>query len=259
MKKLLLLIFTISLLSHKAHSQVDENPIEKIAYKVLQNEMFSNRFLKNFVFIKTNFFKKKALSDMDKSIAKFDDNLSFIILHLPYDKEVKEAYIKLQNYWNIYRIALTNYENENYESLIIKTKKFNKLLANLSKSVIHKHHQYEKKKKLFEKIPYLVNSVKMVDNFAIAYVLKNSLELENAYNYFDLSFSDGKKYLKKLGKDKAKGNIYISIISDLNMSLDGIKNIFEKNSYSPKMMYSESNNFSKLAFKLLDHLFNKAK
>ncbi len=259
MKKYLLLFITILTLSFDGKAQIDDNPIYILSEKLYQNEMLANRFFKNFVFIKTNTFKKKALLDMDKSLAKFDDNLSYIILHLPENKDAQENFIKLQNFWNLYRIAITNYEQKNYKSLINKTRKFNKMLVKLTSSVLHKHPKYAHHKKMMEMAQHVADNQKNIDNIAIAYVLKGGLEMEDAYNYFDISFGDLKKGLKKLGKNKTIAAKATGIVNDLRITLESIKDLYDKDGYKPKMMFSNINNYAKKSFKLLDFIINNLK
>jgi len=258
MKKYIVII-SLLFLSLTGFSQVNENPIETLSEKLYQNEMLSNRFFRNFVFIKTNTFKKKVLADMDKSLAKFDNNLSYIILHLPYDKKVKEEYIKLQNYWNIYRINITNYDNKNYKSLIGKSKKLNELISNLTTSILKKHRQYNTHKKMIEMAQYTTDNVKTIDNIAIAYVLKNSLNVHNAFDYFDIDYGSLKKGLKKIGKNKIISSTSADLIADLKTNLQSIQSLVEKKDYIPKMMYSNVNNYTKKSFKLLDIIIKNIK
>ncbi len=251
MKKYIL-ILSIVLIHFAGLAQVNDNPIEVLSEKLYQNEMLSNRFFRNFVFIKTNTFKKKVLADMDKSLAKFDDNLSYVILHLPQNKDIKENYIKLQNYWNVYRINITNYDAKNYKSLIGKTQKLNKLISSLITSILRKHPQYGSHKKMIEMAQYNTENTKTVDNIAIAYILKNGLEMNEAFDYFDIDFGSLKKGLKKLGKNKNITALAPDLVNDLKTNLETIQSLLEKENYNPKMMYSNINNYSKKSFKLLD-------
>jgi len=252
-------IATFIFINFPVFSQVNENPIEILSEKLFQNEMLSNRFFRNFVFIKTNTFKKKVMTDMDKSLAKFDNNLSYIILHLPYDKKVKEDYIKFQNFWNIYRINITNYDNKNYESLINKSKKLNKLISTLTTNILRKHKHYNNHKKMIEMTQYATENVKTIDNIAIAYVLKNGLNVDDAFDYFNIDYGSVKKGLKKIGKNKTITNVAPDLITDLKTNLQSIQSLTEKKEYAPKMMFSNVNNYSKKSFKLLDIILKNIK
>jgi hypothetical protein len=258
MKKILLYVFIIgSLWSTRA--QINDNPINVLTEKIMQNELLVNRFLRDFVFIKTNTFKKKVLIDMDKSLAKFDDNLSYLILHLPQNSESKDDFIKLQNLWNVYRIAITNYEKKNYKSLIIKTKKLNRQLKKLKKDVLINHKDYSKNKKFLELADYVADNEKMINGLATAYVLKGGLETPEAFDYFDTNFGFMEKHLKKLGKNKVLATSSASLINDLKNDLKSIKALSEKETFNPKMMYSNVNSYSKKSFKLLSNILQLIK
>jgi len=258
-KQLFFFLFIYFSLFSNGIAQVDDNPIGTLSEKLLQNELLSNRFLRNAVFIKTNTFKKKALADMDKSLAKFDDNLSYVILHLPYAREIKDDYLKLQNMWNVYRLKVTDYENPNYKSLVVKTRKLTDQLRLLNKSILKKHKAYSKNKKVFEETQYVLENGIMADNIATAYVLKNGLNFPDAYGYFDIDFGQMKKNLKKLGKYEPVKKQDKDILVDLNTSIEAFESMMNKSSYNPKMMYSTVNSFSKKSFKLLNNILQNLK
>jgi hypothetical protein len=232
-------------------AQINDNPVDVLATKLYENELLSNRFFRNFVFIKTNTFKNKAMSDMDRSLAKFDDNLSYIILHLPYDKEVKDDYLKLQNFWNVYRLNITNYNSENYKRLISKTQRLEKLITELNKKILSKHPDYSAHKSLISLASLAVENGKNVDKMATAYILKYGLNVADAYNYYEFDFSGLKKNLKKIRKNKLLQGKVNDLVTDLNTTVDSIKTLIEKDKYNPKMMYAYVNAYTKKTFKLL--------
>ena len=258
MKKILLYILIIASLWN-SNGQIDDNPLNLLSEKILQNELLSNRFLRDFVYIKTNTFKKKVLVDMDKSLAKFDDNLSYLILRLPQKVDAKDDFIKLQNLWNVYRIAITNYDKKNYKSLILKTQKINKLLVKLKKEILTEHKDYGDNKKILELAGYVVENEKMISGIATAYVFKNGLELSEAFDYFDKDFGLMEKHLKKISKNKTLSTSYNDLINDMKNDLKSLQSLLDKKTYNPKMMYSNANSYSKKSFKLLSIILQHIK
>ncbi len=258
-KQLFFFLLAFFSLLKPAVAQVNDNPINVLSEKLLQNELLSNRFLRNAVFIKTNTFKKKALSDMDKSLAKFDDNLSYIILHLPYDRKVKDEYLKLQNLWNVYRLKVTDYDDLRYKSLVLKTRKLTEQVNTLAKMILKNHKAYSRNKKAFEEAQYLIDNGNMVDNIATAYVLKNGLDFSEAYDYFNIDFGELRKNLKKLRKYEPIKKNAADLLLDLNTNVQAMEAMMNKTMYNPKMMYSTVNSYSKKSFKLLDYILQTIK
>ncbi len=254
MKKLYisLLVLLFGLSAQNIQAQISENPLDILVEKLYQNELLSNRFLRNFAFIKTNTFKKKSMIDMDKSVAKFDDNLSYIILHLPYDRKVKEDFLKLQNFWNIYRLDITDYESERYHSLISKTRKLEKLIVELNKTILDKHPAYSHNKKSIYMASLAVDNVKNVDKAAAVYVFKNGLHYPQITNELEINTGELKKNLKKISKFKALKGTADSLLFDLSSTADAINDLLNKGKYNPKMMYAYTNTYSKMTFKLLN-------
>ncbi len=254
MKKqyILMLVLFMGLYTQNINAQISDNPIDVLVEKLYQNELLSNRFLRNFAFIKTNTFKKKTMLDMDKSLAKFDDNLSYIILHLPYDRKVKEDFLKLQNFWNIYRLNVTDYESERYHSLILKTRKLEMLIKQLNKAILDKHPAYSRNKKQIYLASLAVDNAKNIDKLAAAYVFKNGLNYPQVYDELEINTSDLKKNLKKIGKYEALKGKADSLLFDLKSTINAINDLINKGQYKPKMMYAYTNAYTKITFKLLD-------
>ena len=255
MKQLHIIILTllIGLNIHPISAQVSDNPLDVLSEKLLQNELLSNRFLRNFVFIKTNTFKKKSMADMDKSIALFDDNLSYIILHLPYDIKVKEDFLKLQNFWNIYRINISDFEKDNYKSLVNKTRRINKYIEQLNKDIFNKHPDYSKYKKSIEIAQLAVYNGKKTDELVTAYILKYAINFDET-GYFDIDLGTMRKNLKKIGKFKHLNPKAKALIPDLITTLESISRLLEKEKFNPKMIYAYDYSYANKSFKLLKNL-----
>jgi len=155
MKKIIFTLLLLLSITH-GHSQINNNPFDHLSKSLFENELLSNRFLRNFTLIKTNTYKKRALIDMDQSLAMFDDNLSYIILHLPESGDVQENFMKLQNLWNLYRIYVTSYEKSNYAALIKKTKKLEELISDLRKEILENHDRYSQNSSAIKSIVLMV-------------------------------------------------------------------------------------------------------
>jgi len=258
MKKILLLIlFVWVLLPINVNAQIDDNPIDKMAKALYQNEMLSYRFLRDFSFIKTNTFKQKALIDMDKSLAKFDENLSYIVINLPEDKDVKEDFVKLQNYWNRYRISITNYKQKNYEVLLKKTAQIKNLIAKLTEDLLLKMRTYDQNKKTLSYLKRLTVNQKDADKLAISYMFYKGLKLGDKDNFYDIDLSDSHKKLKKIAKKNK--NISVSILADLHANITMINGIFNREGYHPKMFYANLNNYSRKNYQLFKALIQQLK
>jgi len=258
MKQFYVLLFMIILgfNYHTSTAQITDNPIDKLVEKIYQNDLLSTRFLRNFAFIKTNTFKKKAMLDMDKSIAMFDNNLSYIILHLPDNNKVKDDFLKLQNFWNIYRLDVTNYESEKYKSLSNKTIKFQQLINQLKKDVINKHNSYSRNKKAITIIDLAVKNNNNIDKLIISNLFKSGLNQPEVIKPMNFTSNDLKRNLKKIKKNKALKGKADDLILDLNNSVDAINSLLEKDKYKPKTMHAYVNFYSKKTFKLLEMIMN---
>jgi len=237
-------------------AQIDDNPVRELAKRLTQNEMLSQRFFRDFVFIKTNNFKKKALTDMDKSLARFADNMNYIAAHLPEDNnELKEDFNKLNNFWNVYRIVITDYDNNRYKILIRKTKRFEELVHKLSMDMIETHKDYSKHKKAINTAFLDADNIKAIDKTAATYILKNNLKIPES-DLFSIDFDAIEKRLKKIGKYKPVIPQTQEYIEDLYNTLETIKKTYQKEDYNPKLMFSFVSGFSKKSYKVLDIIIN---
>ena len=252
--RIIILSFYISFYTSSTVAQISENPIDILTEKLLQNELIVNRFMRDFVFIKTNTFKKKAMADMDKSIALFDDNLSYIILHLPQSNKIKNNFLKLQNFWNIYRLNVNDFESDNYQSLLKKTRKLRKYIKELNKDIFDKHPDYSKNKKAIELARLAAANGKKIDAIATVYVLKYGLDFPEAVNFFDVDMTGYKKNLKKIRKFKTLPPKTKELVEDLKITLESIKILLQKEKYNPKMMFAYNSSFGKKNFKIFNNI-----
>jgi len=255
MKKIILISLLV-LANLVSYAQADDNPIKELSQRLLQNEMLSQRFFRDYVFIKTNNFKKKALLDMDKSLARFDDNMNYFSSHLPQDPDVREDYEKLQGFWNVYRLRITDYDKNQYGKLIAYTKKFDELMNRFLSDMIEEHKDYSRHKKTINIAILDAENIKAIDNTASTYILKNFLEMSED-DLFSIDFDEIKKRLKKIGKFKPVAQQTHEYITDLYQTLNAIEKNYYKEDYNPKMMFSFVSAFSKKSYKILDIIINQ--
>ncbi len=250
MKNILFSLFLIlSFLNVQA--QIDENPINLLAKRTAQNEMFTYRFFRDFLYYKSNVYQKKTQSDLDKSIAKFDDNLNQIILFLPKDKDVEKEYLTLQNYWNVFRLDITDLQSNKVKKLATKTLRFNKLLDKFNKSILDAHPKRSSYKKKMKKINRIVECEQEIEKSAIAYVLERGMKDKTAL-YFNPNLSSVKSNLKKIFKEKKLSDEMKEHFVDMTETIKNIEILLTRETYHPKLMFAYVKSFSKRSFQVLD-------
>ncbi len=250
-KNILLFIIAFLLTPVVSQAQIDENPINTLVNNLAQNDMLTKRFYRNYLFVKSNIFKENSIRDTDRSIALFDNNLTALSLFLPDNKDVEENYIKLQNYWNVYRLKVTDYERNNYGVLARNTDKFVELYDDFNKSTLKLHPQYGQYKKTIEKVNRIVENEKLLENIAINYVLTRGLKQKEAANFFSKDMGAVKSNLKKLGKDKKLQPELKDLLLDMQETTKNIESLLTRASYHPKLMYSYIKNVSNKSFQFV--------
>ena len=247
------LVFTTA-----GRAQLNDDPFDELSKRMLQNEMLTQRLLRNFVFIKTNTFKAKALKDMDKSLARFDDNMEYFAMHLPEDNDdVEKDFDKLNNFWSLYRLSITDYEKNNYDKLIRKTERFAELMDKFFNAFLPSHDEYHLYKKTVNIALLDVQNIRDVDKIATSYILQNSDD--NYKEELNFDFNTINKNLKKIAKYKKTAALTREYVDDLFNSLKMIKATYNQETYNPKMMFSNVAGFSKKSYKILDILLNTIK
>jgi len=254
MKKIFYSLIILLVFSNSIIAQEDENPIRELSKRLYENEMLANRFLRDFSLAKSKVFKAKIMKDFDQSLARFDDNISYVSMHLPEDKNVRNKFMKLQGQWNIFRMAILDISRNNYKKLVNSTLMMEKECKTMREDILKKHPKYSDNKKVFKYIDYVVDNSKKVDLIITNYILKNQLGFPEIDNAIKVDFSAVKKNLKKLSKDKQlqqKSNL-----KDLYNSLEMIENTFNKKD-SPKLLYSNTKYFSKKNYLLFYDLIQQ--
>ena len=255
MKKRFFSFALLILFSSVAFAQEDENPIGELSKRLYENEMLANRFLKNFVLAKSQVFKTKIMSDFDKSLALFDDNISYISMHLPDDNKIRDKFMSLQGQWNVFRMAIIDLEQKNYKTIVNSTLMLESECKSMREELLSKHPKYDDNKKIFKYIDYVVENTKRIDGVVINYVFKNQLNFPAIEKAITVNFSAIEKNLSKLAKYKNlqdKRNV-----TDLANSLKMIENIYNNQNDRPKLLYSNTKYFSKKSYILFYELINQ--
>jgi len=253
MKKIIILVLVIVSFNF-VNAQIEENPINLLAKRTAENKMLGVRFLKDFIFIKNNIYQKKTKSDLDKSIALFDENLNNMVMFLPKDKDVEKNYLKLQNFWNTYRLLITDFKKENIKKVVYKSLQFYKLLDKFNNSLLENHPSYDKYKKKIKKINKITNSNNEMSALSINYVLSRGMKLNKLANEFGFDIGDIQKKLKKFFKAKKLPEDLKEIKIDLDETVKNVEAFLNRDSYQPKLIYSYSKSFSNKSFQLINNI-----
>jgi hypothetical protein len=256
-KNIFFLTILWSMMFYHTNAQINENPINELAEKLAQNDMLTKRFFRNYLFVKSNIFTDKTIKDTDRAIALFDENLSALSLFLPDSKKVEENYLKLHNYWNIYRLKVTDYEKKNYLGLANSTHKFVKLNEDFQSSLIKLHPQYSSYKKTLGKINRITENENLIENIAINYLLKRGLNQPSAAQHYGVDLGSIKSNLKKLGKDKNLDPELKALVTDMVEITKNIDALLSRDSYHPKLMYSYVKNISNKSFQFIKIITSK--
>ncbi len=255
MKKLFFSIVLLMMFSSPVMAQEDENPIGELAKRLYENEMLANRFLKNFVLAKSQVFKAKIMKDLDKSLALFDDNIAYISMHLPDDNKVRDDFMKLQEQWNIYRLAIIDLDLKNYKKIVNSTLLLGTECQKMRETLLSEHPKYDDNKKVFKYIDYIVENIKDIDGIVINYVFKNQLHFSEIEKALKIDFSTVKKNLAKLAKYKKIQEK--RSIKDMGNSLVMIENVYNNQNDRPKLLYSNTKYFSRKSYLLFYELIGQ--
>ena len=256
MKKYIFL-FALMSFSFIANAQINENPINELTKNLAQNDMLTKRFYRNYLFVKSNIFKDKTVKDTDKAIALFDENLSAVSLYLPKIKKVEDNYLKLHNYWNVYRLKVTDYERKNYGMLARNTHKFSKLYNDFESNLIKHHPDYSSYKKTLSKVNKVVENENLLENITINYLLTRGLDQSEMAHFFPVDMSTVRSNLKKLAKDKKLAPELKENVADMIEITKNIESLLSRDSYHPKLMYSYIKNISNKSFQFIQNITSK--
>ncbi len=260
MKKIILfyLLFA-SVLNTQLNAQIEENPIDELAFKLGENSFLSYRFLFDFVNIQNNIFKDKAMKDLDMSIARFDENLTTFALALPDNSDVNKKYLELINYWNKYRLSITadNKDNVNYDKVISQTIYFNKMVLDFNSDFIKNHTKYSSIKKQEKELVKILNSTNEINKIGINYILDRGVNKKNVSNTLPADISVPMKHIKKLLKNKKLKDRDKERLIDMQETLKNVESLLNKKSYHPKLMFFYVKGLTQQGFEGLKFILRK--
>lgn len=248
---LLLLLFIGT--GFTVRSQDVINPVNKLVQASYENKMFSYRLLMDYILVKNNVYQKKIINDIDKILARYDDNLLYIAKFAEKNKDTKKKFINLQLFWNDYRILFIDFDNTDLNKLIKYTDNFAKYNDELTLSVLETNKVKDKYKKQLETLDLLAVLNNQIDQLLINYFLKNHTK-NQLYNVDTKAIQ---KTLKKLSKTET-GKNNINIIEDLKNTISVIESLYSKENNS-KQMYSNVNYFTKKTFILMKQILSNIK
>ncbi len=254
MKKIIILVIWIAFTGQiKAQNVI--NPIKNLVKSTYENNMFSYRFFSDYALIKNEIYEKKIMSDIDNTLSRFDNNLSYMTNFVSKDKNSQKHYMNLQLFWNDYRILILDPDNVDYKTMSEKTNEFKKLNEELSNSIIEKNKLDSSLKEQISALNILVNLTNSIDQLLINYLYNNQYpEKDKLYKTDTKSIS---KQINKLAKTRY-GRENKLIINDLNETLSLIESLYSSKNNS-KQMYSNTNYFSKKSFILMNRILSTIK
>jgi hypothetical protein len=247
--------FVFILFIQTGFSQIDETKTDMLVKYTFENEIISSRFLKDYFSIVKNINKKSNLSDLDKSVALYDNNLMYIGDFVSFHPDLKKYYDELENYWNLYRISLFDFENNDYKTVLSKNENLQKLQLALKNKIFEKQPISKKKKHTLEKILKIKDNVKELTIAYVKYILTENNKKPIKSNLLDYDLSKVEKNIKKLSKNKDTQNE----MKDLKSLLNKIKILFETNIYQPKSFLTDLNIFSIKSYNTVMKLFENCK
>jgi hypothetical protein len=255
MKNKLVIAFALLFFSTSMFAQQDKVKFKTLAESLFENEMLTYRFYKDYLLIKANINKKKAFADLDKSMARFDDNLSNIDNYFS-DEDVRSDIEELQNYWNLHRVALLNFEDENYSLQISKLQNLDKLMIKLIEKVIKNVDLFDENDDVVEILKMTTQNIRQSDKIIIKYLLDKKFH-QKASEEIDVDLSRVKKNLKKIAKYNK--HQFSSKIDDLVININSVETLLEDDTFHPKMIMSNASVFSKKNYLIFSKLINSLK
>jgi len=252
MKKIFILLIGWSLWQ-QVQAQNVINPINKLIKSSYENKMFSHRLLMDYILIENNVYQKKVMTDLDNTLARYDDNLLYIAQFVEKDKDTKKKFINLQLFWNDYRMLFIDYENSDLNKLIKYTENFAKYNDDLTTSVIDSNKLNNKYKTELESLDLLSVLNNQINQLLINYFLKN----KSKNPIYKVDIKDIEKNIKKLQKTYI-GKTNFGTVEDLKNTLSVIESLYTLEN-SSKQMYSNVSYFTKKNFILMNKILEKIK
>ncbi len=253
-KKIIFILMFVSFIL-PGYSQLDETKMDELVKYTFENELVSSRFIKDYFSIVNNINKKSSMSDLDKSVASFDNNLMYIGEYVTFHPEIKKYFEELENYWNLYRISLFDFENNDYKTVLSKNENLFKLQVALKNKIFEKQPISKKKKHTLEKVEKIKNNVKQITIAYVKYVItKNNVKPVKS-NLLDYDLDKVEKNIKKLSKDK----LIQAEVNDLNSYLNKINLLIDTSIFQPRSFLIDTNIFSAKSYNTIIKLLQYCK
>ncbi len=255
MKNRLIASFILLFLSTSMIAQQDKVKFNILAKSLFENEMLTYRFYKDYLLIKANINKKKAFADLDKSMARFDDNLSNVSAYLikkGYEIDLQE----LQNYWNLHRMTLLDFEDGNYNLQVSKLQNLDKLMTKLIDKVIKNVDLFDENDDIIKILKMTTQNIRQSDKIIIKYLLDKKFH-QKVSEEIDVDLSRVKKNLKKIAKYNK--HQFSSKIEDLVLNINSVETLLADDTFHPKVIMSNISIFSRKNYLIFLNLINSLK
>jgi len=254
MKKTII-IFMLVALTGTLKAQNVINPVRNLIKSTYENNMFSYRLFRDFTLIKSEIYENKIMADVDNTLSRFDNNLSYMTHFISDEKDTQKHYMNLQLFWNNYRILILDSDNVNVQEFFDQTEQFSKLNEELTASIIDKRKLNSTYKNEINTLNILVTLTNDIDKLLINYLYKNELHIKD--QPYKVDTKSIYKQVSKLSKTKY-GKSNLSIINDLKDNLSIVESLYPVQNNS-KQMYSNVNYFTKKVFILMNRILSTIK
>jgi len=254
MKKTIILLILI-VFTRQASAQNVINPVHNLIKSTYENNMFSYRLFRDYTLIKSEIYENKIMADIDNTLSRFDNNLSYMTHFVTDNKNTQKHYMNLQLFWNNYRILILDLDNVGVEQFFNQTEQFSKLNEELAASIIEKRKLNSTYKDEINTLNVLVTLTNDIDKLLINYLYEN--ELSKKEQPYKIDIKSINKHINKLSKTKY-GKINQPVINDLRDNLSIIESLYPVKNNS-KQMYSNINYFTKKIFILMNRVLSTIK
>jgi hypothetical protein len=196
------------------------------------------------------------MSDMDKSMARFDDNLSYVSSYVALHKGLEKDFTELQNYWNLLRMSMLDFDDNSFTLQVSKLKNLDKLTTNLLEKVLKKDDMTDEYADQIKIIKLTTQNIRQSDKILITYLLDKKFKQDLSDN-FDVDLSGVKKNIKKIYK--YNNHQFKNITSDLSNNILTIESLLDNDLYHPKILMSNLIVFSKKNYQIFSKLIGSLK
>ena len=241
----ILFIFIFTGLAWSINAQNVINPVRQLIKATYENKMFSHRLLMDYILIKNNIYQTKVMSDIDNTLARYDENLLYIAQFSQKDNDIHKKMVGLQLFWNEYRMLFIDFEHANLNDLIKRTHVFYRYNNELADLIIKNRHLNDKYPKQLNVLDILADLNNQINQLLINYFLKDIARKP----IYKVKIKDIRKNIQKLQKTSV-GKQNLGVIEDLYNTLSIIETLYATENNS-KQMYSNMKYFIKKNFILM--------